>query len=251
MNTHSTSRRSGFSLVEVLAAMAVLSVIVLIVARLFADSSNAWDAGTRRMDNNLIGRSALEFIAREMSQSIADEDISMAVQEETGPTGWITPRSDRLHFVGLNSRAESRSGETYRDIQQITYGLSTTDKAIPGITVMRLMRGVTEKENAPSFVSYHERDNWWARAPSWAEMSLHVIDFRVNVFTNKDAYVRNFNSRIHGPPLYADVMISVLSERDSVRAAGMSGNDRTNYINKTARRYTTRVYFHNNYRTIP
>ena len=250
MNTHPTPRRSGFSLVEVLAAMAVLSVIVLIVARLFADSSNAWDAGTRRMDSNLIARSALEFLARELSQASADTNVRIRVETERFGS-WERTNSDELYFVGMNSVAEYRSSP-YRDVQQIRYGVITSPAGRNS-----LLRFVVEREDSGDFTAYTViGSDWWTRMrsypPAWGNtIADNLVAFRVNMFDTNGVYQANYDSQVHGTPLYADVYLSLVDDRDATRAEGMSGGDRDSYVAGKARRYSTRVYFYNRFEGMP
>jgi prepilin-type N-terminal cleavage/methylation domain-containing protein len=238
--------RSGFSLVEILAAMVVLSVIVLIVARIFSGSSAALEAGTRRMDNNLIARGTLEFFSRELSQAVADRRVYLKVEEGAGPA-WEGAASDTINFVSLNSKAEYRSGKPYRDVQQIQY-------AVEAHTDGRLMftRRVTEDESSTYFTAYALAGNqWWSTmGGAWPnEIAMNVANFRVNVFNTNMVYRAAYDSELHGPPLYADVYFSVLDESDALRAVGMAS--RAAYVTQKARRYATRVYFMNRFEDQP
>ena len=243
--------RSGFSLVEVLASMAVLSVIVLIVARLFTNSSNAWDAGTRRMNCDILARSTLEFIARELSQAVADTNISFAVTTDSGASWLGTKTSDRLFFVAINSRGEYRaSDQFYREAEQVTYNLTTKDLD-SGTGFLRIMRGVTENEYKASYTSYSDLTaNWWGTLGNF-EMGIHVIDFKVNVYDTSGAYVPNYNSRTAARlPLFVDLYLAVMDSADAIRAVNMTtGKDE--YVKLKARRYSTRVFLNNRYEAQP
>lgn len=258
MNSSTTSspRRSGFSLVEVMASMAVLSVIVLIIARLFADSSSAWDNGTRRMDVDSVARSALEFMSRELSQASADRYVRMKV-ESLNAGSWETTKSDSIYFVGMNSLAyyNSSTSTPYRDVQQIRYGIITNTTGR-----LSLRRWVVEKEDISSFTAYSVlASNWWtvmlSYNPDWGNsIADNVVAFRVNVYTATNGvsqYRANYDSQTDGPPMYADLYLSVVDDRDATRAEGMSSADQTNYVKNKARRYSTRVYFQNRLGDMP
>lgn len=237
--------RAGFSLVEVLAAMVVLSVIVLIVARIFTGSTAALEAGTRRMDNNLIARSSLEFFSRELSQAVADHRVYLKVEEGAGPA-WEGASSDTINFVSLNHKAEYRS-DPFRDVQQIQY-------AVEAHTDGRLMfkRRVTEDESSNYFTSYAlDGNQWWSTmGGAFAnEIAMNVANFRVNVFDTNMVYRASYDSAVRGPPLYADIYLSVLDESDALRAIGMAS--RTTYVTQKVRRYATRVYFMNRFEDQP
>lgn len=67
--------KSGFTLVEILVATAILVIIVLIISTVFHQSSLAWDAGTRKAEGGMTARAVLGFMAREMSAAVADTNI--------------------------------------------------------------------------------------------------------------------------------------------------------------------------------
>ena len=67
------SQNAAFTLVELLVAMAVLAVIIMMMARIFSESTRAFDLGSKIADQNLKGRMVLDFMAREISQAVADE----------------------------------------------------------------------------------------------------------------------------------------------------------------------------------
>jgi prepilin-type N-terminal cleavage/methylation domain-containing protein len=69
----SPRHRQGFTLIEMLVSMALLSVIVLIAARLFQQGSQAWTSGTQRTEINITGRTLADFMAREIAQAVKDE----------------------------------------------------------------------------------------------------------------------------------------------------------------------------------
>ncbi|MEG1479820.1 MAG: prepilin-type N-terminal cleavage/methylation domain-containing protein [Kiritimatiellia bacterium] len=65
---HSTHQ--GFSLIEILVAMTILTVIVLIVARIFQQTGLAWSLGLRRADAQSVTRAVLGSITRDLSMMV-------------------------------------------------------------------------------------------------------------------------------------------------------------------------------------
>lgn len=63
--------RSGFSLIEVLVAMAILTVIVMVVAGIFQQTSLAWSLGLRRSNAQSAVRAVVGAISRDLA-SIVD-----------------------------------------------------------------------------------------------------------------------------------------------------------------------------------
>ncbi len=74
--TKNDERRTGglpaaFTLIEVLVAMTVLSVMVLMAANIFQSSSASWNIGTQKADMNTAARAALDYMARELACAVA------------------------------------------------------------------------------------------------------------------------------------------------------------------------------------
>ena len=69
---HKTKNRAAFTLIELLAAMAVLSIMMLMFANIFSSSGKAWTSGTRRTEQNMNGRAVLEYMGKEIGQAKRD-----------------------------------------------------------------------------------------------------------------------------------------------------------------------------------
>ena len=98
------ARRRGFSLIEVLVAMAILTIIVLIVAGIFQQTSLAWSLGLRRADEQ------------------------SAVRAVVGAALKVFLELARI-FVEILVRAELRGVHEYRDHHDVRKFLGPVDKA--------------------------------------------------------------------------------------------------------------------------
>lgn len=236
-------RRRGFSLVEVLAALTVLSVLMLLLGRLFADSSSAYRAGVGRMDMDGGARAALEFMARELAAAQVNDRVTMRVA--VNPTAVLGRSTDRITFLSLYNKPEYRSGNPYREGMQVRYTAVAT-AALPN--QFFIARQVVEQEDSANYRAYTD-PNWTTVFDGFGatgdKLVENVCGFRVLVTDRTGAVRTNYDSTAHPPPLWADLYLEVLSAEDAKRVEVLTGAPREDYIQRKARRYTQRVLFHN------
>ena len=65
----------AFTLLELLVAMGILVIIVLIVARIFAQASATWSTGVRLSEVNMTGRAVVDFVAQDLSQAVMSTNM--------------------------------------------------------------------------------------------------------------------------------------------------------------------------------
>lgn len=94
------TRHTGFSLIEVLVAMTILSVIVLIMASVFKQTGIAWNLGARRSKAQANVRAAMGIISR---------DIGMAVD----PNFFLPPKNSANG--SSSTSAPSKETEFFKD----------------------------------------------------------------------------------------------------------------------------------------
>lgn len=68
--TLSARLRAGFSMIEILVAMTILTVIVLIVAEIFQQTGLAWSLGLRRADEQSMTRAIIGTLTRDLSMMV-------------------------------------------------------------------------------------------------------------------------------------------------------------------------------------
>ena len=71
-------KRNGFTLIEVLAAMAVLVVLILALTRMFVSSANITSRGLTTIARNSVGETAMESILQDLDCMVVNERISCA-----------------------------------------------------------------------------------------------------------------------------------------------------------------------------
>ena len=70
---------AAFTLIELLAAISLLSVLLLILASVTESAGSAWRLGRSRVDTFQSARSALEIMARELTPAVVDTRMQFVV----------------------------------------------------------------------------------------------------------------------------------------------------------------------------
>lgn len=107
----------GFTLLELLVAMAILGILVLIMGQIFHQSSIAWDSGLRKAKGNMSARAALGFMSRELSGAIAYRDNIPSPKLDVDMRAGAPPE---VTFRKLTIK----DGATTRSVEKIRYYLA-------------------------------------------------------------------------------------------------------------------------------
>jgi len=78
--------KGGFSLIEVLAATAILIVIVLVMSTIFHQSSLAWSAGYRRSGGSMMARAVVGMILKDLEGAVSDSQYFLPADTDIQPT---------------------------------------------------------------------------------------------------------------------------------------------------------------------
>ena len=108
--------KKGFTLLEVLAAMAIFSMIIVMMGNIFHQASIAWDSGTRKAQGAIEARVILANIARELQHAVAlqSDPLDLAV-----PHSVVDETS--LRFISVADREDINVDGSSRDAVRITY----------------------------------------------------------------------------------------------------------------------------------
>jgi prepilin-type N-terminal cleavage/methylation domain-containing protein len=276
--------RGGFTLLELLAAMAILSLLVLLMSRIFAEASGMWSLSSKRISSASEGRVIMDFLVREMSMAIADEVISFKLNSDNDALYSVETYgagSDEVCFVAMVRPVD---GSFRRTANQFVYFVSpmvdedrsimTNRYRLVRTRATRTMFGVGGRpprllraENAYGRPGTTEHINWWRNAmqPDLLEtgagrnletIAENVAAFEVWAWSEKqDRYVFSYNSAEEDNmlPLWVDIYLELLGEGDAARAAELWVIDEQRaraFVEANAQRYTARVYFPNRERAL-
>lgn len=95
MRIKSVSPRSAFSVIELLTAMVILSIIMLAVITVIGESSAIWRRASNKIESFQAARSAFEILTRNLSQATLNTYYDY--DNPDSPTRYL--RRSELHFV--------------------------------------------------------------------------------------------------------------------------------------------------------
>jgi len=250
-------KRQAFTLVELLVAMAVLAVIILMMARIFTGSTQAWDLGMTHAEQNITGRSLMDFIVREMSQALADGQISFGHEDNEGTTQIYGSNPDDVYFVSMNNSAQSGR----RELREVIYYVEPMEDS-DGNEIKGRYQLVREFRND---LQCFKEDRWWdvkwvlqpSGPVSKGVLAENVASFDVWCYRpdlqKESISDYNSNSNNYVLPTYADIALAVFDEKGAdeaqMRIEDFNENENStamkNFVKENARRYVARVYFVN------
>lgn len=216
-------KTSGFTLVEILIAISILLVVAFTVTNMANDMFASWEVGMRKSESNLAARSALDFMAREISQAIADDQIVIKISQNE-----------------IRCLASSDIATNEPSHRRTFHGANFTLTA-PVSLVWNLNY---EKVDDP------DSNDWLTLGAAGGNCTLienvYSLDFSVystySELNNNTPVALPYNP--NQLPYCVDVALRVLSRRDALRLPAM-GAQAQDYADKNTRLYTTRIYFHN------
>ncbi len=275
--SHTPAGRRGFSLIELLCAVAILMMLVIMLGSVFTETNRSWAMGTGRAENNTTGRAAINMIADDLQYAIADRVITFAMQttdKSTGRDTFKTYGADNSEVCMLSVREAGAANES-RSAQEIHYYVKEHPQ-IKGLYVLR--RGYFSKELLDKPMQHAYRNRSWyktggarvappldpdpddasvnpGRPSGGGDLAENVACLRFFVPNPLGATLppigdylsEKFDDRL---PEYIDIYLEILDPRTAIQAADMSTRggmaEKVNeFVERNLRRYTKRVYFHN------
>jgi prepilin-type N-terminal cleavage/methylation domain-containing protein len=269
-------RRSGFSLIEIMAAITVLAIILYIIGQAYSSVNGAWRETSSSSDMNSGGRAVLAFMSRELGSAVVNDRYQMKVVHDASSDTYAeyAVKNDRIYFNGMvnfprsykNSSGKTQENRSLMEILYYAADATTTDvdKKI-GFKYQKVMRAM--KYNSSEMSAYGK------------DAKSVKIDASISPGTNQDSrpllsFVRSFKVRLYcldrsspnAPkivempdgydstdsskgwpkfvPVYADLFLEVLGH-DQSQVAAMSGSKAALYTEGNAEKFSTRVYFQN------
>ena len=273
MKTQQRAVRDGFTLLEILAAMAILMVVVGYMSVVFTESEKSWTLGTGRIDNNVSGRGGLDMLTHDLQYAVADEKLTFRLQPDREGSRTFGFDNDEICCVSMqHDHAMSHGGNRKpRNAREIHFWVQPMRRqndsgAMEDIPHRyALVKGYQSDPEAQNGSYDGSTPDWnpdWYKDNGGRGRSSRVAEIAENVtavaFFCPDMdgkIVRDYDSVVNSnrTPEYVDVYFEALNQRDAIQAAELASrtsetdNEVLEIVRAKARRYTTRVYFHNRY----
>ena len=191
-----SSSRNAFTLIELAAAFAVFSLILLAVGAIVQQSSDSWRSGLDAVSASDEGRAFTDEIFRDLTAAICTSNFPFVVVNN----GSGSSADDRLYLI----TGYRRNDDGTSDVGEVAYFLKTDPKN-PGrkILVRRLQNTMTSSIRA-TFRPGGARDSrskitslpFWGGAPDGfnSDMARNVRSFRVACYDANNNLMANYDS---------------------------------------------------------
>lgn len=252
MTSRRLASRSGFTLIEILAAVTVLAIMVLFMASVFSNTTKVAKLGFKRVESNNNGRAAIEFVAREISSAMQDQRIELELDSDRDNIyGNSASLSDRIAFASSATEPQVTAGSTptlARQLRKSVFAVITTNSSPDKGPYALVMHNKFGNDDVKEI--YSLPGSTWCTAmigaPNAGNSSViadNVRNFEVFVYDRNFVAQPDYKSWVHGPPSFIDVYLEVLAEEDAGKAsAGMTD---PLLLTAATRRYHTRVFMPN------
>jgi prepilin-type N-terminal cleavage/methylation domain-containing protein len=246
-----TPARAGFTLVEILLAVAILSIMVVLTTRIISNATDIIGASTRQSFQNTQARTVMDLITRDFVQAVGNSNYPFfwgaaplaGVANALSGTTYGTNTHEGIKFVAFTGLPDAN----VREVDKICYFLreqTPAQLAARGFPFYRLMRS-----SSPVCTCCNRAD--WTINTIPDEDEVEVVPYVVSIrFDCRDRFGTPVSSGgyTNELPAYLDVYLTVLSEHDARRAYRLGqifspgSPQQMNYVISNARRYFTRCY---------
>lgn len=270
----------GFTLIELMVSMGILVVVMLMMARVYTEATNTWQLGSRRIIAATEGRVVMDFLVRELTMAIADEDVTFRTVSPDPSNPYIYgvetygAEADEIFFVGMVRRGAAafrRTGNQF--CYFVTEMVDEDGNPMPYRYRLVRTRGTRSMYRRASNreQSAYQHTEWWSNQEpdlphyGFTGLGLHPVEtiaenvaaFEIWAWSeDQDRYVPNYQSSTENNllPVWADIYVELLGEDDAVRAAQLWLAAEQNpglraaaveFVDDHARRYMARVFFTN------
>jgi len=177
----------GFTIIEVLASMAVLVLIMLGMARIFPQASKAFQTGVEIADRNAAMQAALDMIIRDIENLVVDNRFGFFKDADV-----MGGNYDEFYFVST-SESDNKSGRDYLQMRYYVTGDTNTTEI--GSYATAILKRWTREFNSSRGGDPMATNDFWNHSlvgsytGEGAELLRNVVRF--------DVYVAGYEAIAH------------------------------------------------------
>lgn len=234
-------RRNGFTAIELVAAVTVLLLIASMIGMIFAKGDRIWTRGTHAARHRNAGRMAMDWLAQDIGQAIADDWFPFVIG--AGGTNVFGDTCDELLCVSMTSPG---ADGTNRAASAVGYRVAPSAEVAPDFSLVRMVRPVSNHLDETAADNVYWRTNWVDEA-AWDVSGIvarHVTAFRLSCPHPDGVVARAYDSRsdaTNRPPTFVDVFLEVLPEEQAMQLTRLPEDRHPEFIERHAVRYTARI----------
>ncbi|HPG01215.1 MAG TPA: prepilin-type N-terminal cleavage/methylation domain-containing protein [Kiritimatiellia bacterium] len=150
-----SARQSAFTLIEVLASMAVLLLITLALSRLFAEATRAYTRATTTASRAATIRAAMDMISSDLEGLAVDRRLAMLKEANI-----VDDNYDAICFSTTSGPRDYENGATRAYEQVIYYVTNRQDKGYTTYILSRVWRS-DGSSRAAGIDSLGKQREWW------------------------------------------------------------------------------------------
>ena len=210
--------RSAFTLIELLSSLTILAIIVGLLAVTLNLATNTWHEARIRVRLVADGRAAMEAIAQDMRQAIADTNISPPVVKNDIPTYGATN-----HCITFWRLATEMPTNDMFMVEAVEYGVSETN----GFYVLERSTGRIRIDGSSNVVTV-------ALLEGVAALRFDLPTVDTNVLGNVSA--------TSAVPAYVDCYLELLHPDDALAARALGDTAQRAMIERHVVRLSRRIH---------
>lgn len=253
-----TRQASAFTLVELLLALAITSVLVVLLVNVVSAALSIWEQGRNQIDTFANARQVLGRIADEISGATAAPsprlvEFSENLSSIQGTTNPVPKLSENVFFVTPYPNA--MSGDlcvvAYRhnnNTHTLERGFIDSHDALSGNSLPSSTPSPTRYQST----LYPNSNSVWR----WRPIATGVLEFEIQSYSQQDldssssptptptdSWASASSNPLGNAPRQIIIRIRVVDDRTLVKLAGLSPGNPTydRLVNRTARQFTASV----------
>ena len=150
-------KRHAFTLIEVLASMAVLMILTLALTRMFISASDITSRGMTSIARNSVGETAMEAILSDLDCMIVNERIACCKIADT-----VEGRFDTIFFIGTNGdNADDMPYQYFNYYVKPVIATNSLGAVYKRFDLAMLRNTMAVGANHKFFALYPDDKEWW------------------------------------------------------------------------------------------